>query len=100
MTDKQFQRGWLRVANAFGTPHVMRGEIDDTISSSGLCWAWERATNWRYSIGMAELLHRFGDTRDVSCCWFSLNRSFDDLRCLFACLFSNMTVKEFEEICG
>lgn len=100
MSDKQFRRGWLRVAKAFGSPSVTRGEIDWIISSSGLCWAWEKATNWRSNINMSERLHKFGGTRDVGCCWFSLNGSFDDLRCLFACLFSNMTVKEFEEICG
>lgn len=105
MTDKQWRKVWLRVAEVyFNYDKPNSGGLP----TNGLCATLNRidAEAFPYE-DITKKLARFAglhQTAAWSYHWGTTGETFNRtevqrLRCLFACLFSNMTVKEFEEIC-
>lgn len=108
MTDRKWKKVWLRIAEAYGEPGKSE---NDPITRCGLCAAYlvVAENNHEWYIGEQQItkqLANFADPGETQWgFWFprrvspDFTQEHDELRVLFACLFSNMTVKEFEEIC-
>ena len=116
MTDRKWRAAWLVVGSEFAkikTTHARGANSVRPTNDDGLCTAfcWANGMSWNSPLGkwIKHLLEKFseGEVKYDSLWWFPTRdhwsgehtREHDDYRVLFACLFSNMTVKEFEEIC-
>lgn len=121
-TTKEHQKIWLEIAHAFFTPSFERTEKQKEITSLGLCRAFCICTDKvyflsHYNIEIADYLQLFSNTMDRYSYWFPTRMStisespfclplhqekkqkkYDDLRGMYALLFSQMTLNEFLEL--
>lgn len=84
MVDKNWRDRWLKVAEI-----IHNGDGEHCLCSTILLEGGPV---------LVDDLMRFANKRkrDV---WFPRTAKYRELRVLFACLFSNMTQKEFDEVC-
>lgn len=93
MNNKKFQKAWLKVAK-----QIHDGKMEHLCLGFIKAVGKEVANDFDIDRKMGRFSKGYRDS-GLSYAWFFYSQEAVEYRVLFACLFSNMTIDEFNEVC-